>query len=200
LLTLSIFIQFVWPNNGAFASWLAEHSKELIPGKRILELGTGTGVLYVWLQKRFSAVAQALVCSDAADAEISSNVCYNCEKNSVRCDFVAHTWGTKWSGGEFDVLVASDILLYVKAYPALVETLLQILAPRETHSLCHLRAPVMRASGPEETDLALRTPFFLLSARRRVADDHLFFEQLRAAGFEVLELPQRLHIICLPKT
>ena len=70
--------------------------------------------------------------SDVSDTgEVEANVAYNFGLNGLpRARHVTHTWGTGWPEGEedeFDVILASDILLYVSAYPALVKTLGELL-------------------------------------------------------------------------
>ena len=41
---------FVWPGNNLIAEYLMQHSRSLLEGKRILELGSATGVLTVLLR------------------------------------------------------------------------------------------------------------------------------------------------------
>mmetsp|Transcript_4785 Transcript_4785/g.7441 ORF Transcript_4785/g.7441 Transcript_4785/m.7441 type:complete len:104 (+) Transcript_4785:3-314(+) len=40
---------FVWPGNEAVAAWILEH-RDLFENRRILELGSGTGVLSIFMK------------------------------------------------------------------------------------------------------------------------------------------------------
>ncbi|GMI36092.1 hypothetical protein TrRE_jg11545, partial [Triparma retinervis] len=93
-----------------------------LKGKRVLELGTATGLLA--LRMSMSGVSN-IVTSDVSDGGlVRDNVLFNFSLNKVPpVPHLEHTWGTGWGGGRFDVVLASDILLYVAAYDALVKTL-----------------------------------------------------------------------------
>lgn len=75
-----------------------------------------------------------------------------------------HTWGAPIPGsvGPWDVIVASDILLYVKAYPALVSTLDILLAPPDS--------------------------VFIMSWQRRLPESEQFFDLIMAEGFRCRHL------------
>jgi hypothetical protein len=108
---------------------------------------------------------------------------------------VSHTWGTGWTESarkatssyddnisdtvstsetsnldpscfSFDTIVASDILLYVSAYPALVSTLCELMIPDHSISLLKPRKPV-----------------FVMSWNRRLKESNEFFTRMEDAGF-----------------
>jgi hypothetical protein len=88
----------------------------------------------------------------------------------------------------FDTIVASDILLYVAAYPALVATLLELVRlPLRPETSCI--SPARIPNGDEET-LAFGTPpqqrrgtVIVLSWNRRMKESQEFFERMERAGF-----------------
>lgn len=154
---------------------------------KVLELGTATGLLAIRLalecgrycppqHKKNGGVVgpvQDLVTSDVADEhnEVYENVQHNYLLNGIDCPplHIPHTWGTGWAssveqaGGTEDVpttfntIVASDILLYVSAYPALVETLEELMP---THATT-----------------------LIMSWNRRMKESSDFFSRMEAAGF-----------------
>lgn len=70
--------------------------------------------------------------------EVKSNIIYNFQINNViQIPHVEFTWGTSWKtitednadqvkASSFSYIVASDILLYVSAYPSLVSSLVEL--------------------------------------------------------------------------
>jgi hypothetical protein len=137
------------------------------------------------------------VTSDYADDEdIAENIARNCTANGLvaeqNCQHLAYNWGGLFPWAKLadcwgaisaslacqptpeeaapDVIIASDILLYVKTYPALVSTLQQLLSARKG------------------------TKFFL-SAKRRVPDDKYFFELINENGFEMIDHGGRVYEI-----
>jgi hypothetical protein len=123
---------------------------------------------------------ESLTTSDVVDEhdEIAQNLAFNYQLNGITNPpvHVPHTWGTGWSSSvsgvknrtdasttavpaipdRFDTILASDILLYVSAYPALVETLNELILP-ETR--------------------------FVMSWNRRMKESQAFFDRMEAAGF-----------------
>jgi hypothetical protein len=82
----------------------------------------------------------------------------------------------------FDTIVASDILLYVAAYPALVTTLVELVSrPLRPESSLPCRVP----GGHEETSTFAtpRRPMIVLSWNRRMKESQEFFERMERAGF-----------------
>jgi predicted nicotinamide N-methyase len=121
-------------------------------------------------------VCHSVTTSDVVDEhdEVAQNLRFNYKLNDIPADtapiHVPHTWGTGWqksvieSGhsnnipSAFDTVVASDILLYVNAYPALVQTLEEIVTPNNNTR-------------------------FLMSWNRRMKESQEFFARMETAGF-----------------
>ena len=95
-------------------------------GRRVLELGSATGALAIYLRLHGIDVTS----SDLNDPLVTANVAHNCALNGVGTRHLVHTWGdlaglksgVDQHGGLWDVLLASDVLAYEAAYEALVET------------------------------------------------------------------------------
>eukprot|EP00978_Attheya_sp_CCMP212_P015105 scaffold38838_cov56-Attheya_sp.AAC.1 len=115
----------------------------------------------------------SVVTSDVQDerGEVQSNLEYNYELNHILDPplHVPHTWGSGWNTSmlaagveqahiEFDTIVASDILLYVSAYGALIETLEELMPPGS-----HTK--------------------FVMSWNRRMKESAEFFDRAKQAGF-----------------
>ena len=74
---------------------------------------------------------------------------------------IPHTWGEPWEDNQlFDVIIASDILLYVKTYPLLVRSLDFLFLHRGVR-------------------------VFYMSWKRRIADSATFYQLMREADFSV---------------
>jgi hypothetical protein len=155
----------------------------------VLELGTATGLLGIRLAlastQHNDLDADACCCTsittsdvdDASDMDkgdeggpVQANLKFNYELNGVARppDHVPHTWGTGWKAAvaaagvedrHFDTIVASDILLYVSAYGALVETLKQL----------------MPSSSKAR---------FVMSWNRRMKESAEFFTRMEQEGFQ----------------
>ena len=155
----------------------------------VLELGTATGLLAVRLM--MEGVVN-LVTSDVDDGgEVSKNVNYNFLLNDFEekdvPSHVQHTWGTGWPTvtdepspskptsrpqvplpRHFSHILASDILLYVSAYPALVSTL-QELMPYPPPKAFADKAKVQK---------------LVMSWNRRMPESQEFFERAKLGGFD----------------
>eukprot|EP00741_Cyanophora_paradoxa_P011601 tig00020563_g11209.t1 len=155
---------YVWPGNEGVCQYIL-NNVERFRGKRIIELGSATGILSIFLKKHGLDVTA----SDYDDPEIEENVRFNATANEVELPYIPHTWGTPFPADRtFDVVVASDILLYVKSYPALVETLEKLLPPSR------------------------REVFFLMGWRRRIDDEKVFFGLLGEKGFSHADTGHRI--------
>ena len=125
-------------------------------------------------------LCEYIVTSDVADEDnlVARNLQFNYALNGFsdplcRPRHVPHTWGTGWDDSVrrvsvatqwetppfFDTVVASDILLYVNSYPALVQTLCEII-PNESHTT------------------------LIMSWNRRMKESREFFDRMVAVGFE----------------
>jgi Lysine methyltransferase len=121
-----------------------------------------------------------IVTSDVADEDnlVERNLQLNYALNGFsdplcRPHHVPHTWGTGWDDSvqrasvagqweiptSFDTVVASDILLYVNSYPALVQTLCEIIP-----------------NGANTT--------LIMSWNRRMKESRDFFDRMVSVGFE----------------
>ena len=161
----------VWPGTFGLASYFLDDDdggdddrkrveRELV-GKAVLELGSATGLLSLRLSM---AGVKDIVTSDVKDdGAVEENIRHNAEINSLPSPkHVAHTWGEGWpeSEGGFDVVLASDILLYVSAYPDLVKTLGEIIKEGECSKA------------------------FVMCWKRRMKGSQRFFELMSEAGFD----------------
>ncbi|PIA59401.1 hypothetical protein AQUCO_00400346v1 [Aquilegia coerulea] len=178
----------LWPGTFAFAEWLVEHNTWL-KGRRIIELGSGTGALAIFLRKTFDV---DITTSDFDDEEVEENIAHNCRANgmSLVLPHIRHSWGDKFptSDPDWDLVIASDILLYVKQYPNLIKTLSYLLKSYKIRD--------------KKTDVQVPWPAFLMSWRRRIGkdDEALFFSGCEDAGFVVEHLGSRVYCISLSKT
>ncbi|XP_042385195.1 protein-lysine methyltransferase METTL21C-like isoform X1 [Zingiber officinale] len=181
----------LWPGTFAFSNWLVEN-QSLLQGTRILEIGSGTGALAIFLRRSFGV---DITTSDFDDTEIEGNIAYNCRANGLPAlPHIRHTWGDKFPTSEpdWDMIIASDILLYVKQYPNLIRTLCFLLnnyKPKENVS----DGIVLPISGKE---VKLLWPFFLMSWRRRLGgEEKLFFKGCEDAGLTVYDAGARVYCI-----
>lgn len=136
-----------------------------------------------------------IVTSDVDDehGDVAANLIFNYELNEIPTPpfHVPHTWGSGWKksceravlreGGDdivsqvgddlraFDTIVASDILLYVSAYPALVKT------------LCELMISSTRT-------------VFVMSWNRRMKESAEFFKRMKEADFAFTHVGKCIYI------
>jgi predicted nicotinamide N-methyase len=137
-------------------------------GKRILDLGSGTGVLgiwlYAWLCRQRPRSRTTVVVSDQAELMplLERNVRFNqlihqsTAEDAPRIEAHEYSWGesVEHLGGTFDFVIASDTLYQPALFPVLFSAL---------------------------TDTTHATSTILLSYRRRGVDEHhqeLFFDRL----------------------
>ncbi|KAL3638056.1 hypothetical protein CASFOL_018069 [Castilleja foliolosa] len=182
----------LWPGTFAFAEWLVQH-RPWIEGRKVLELGSATGALAIFLRKTFQL---DITTSDYDDAEIEDNIAYNCRLNGVTPSLphIRHSWGDVFPSSEpdWDLVIASDILLYVKQYPNLIKSLLFLLKsykPKATEAVAQ--------SNEHNDESSLSRPAFLMSWRRRIGkdDESLFFSGCEEAGLKVEHLGSRVYCI-----
>ncbi|XP_042039482.1 protein N-terminal and lysine N-methyltransferase EFM7-like [Salvia splendens] len=184
----------LWPGTFAFAEWLVEH-KQWLEGRRVLELGSGTGALAIFLRKSFKL---DITTSDYDDVEIEENIAYNCRVNGVTpvVPHIRHSWGDVFPNPnpDWDLIIASDILLYVKQYPNLIKSLSFLLNSYKSKS----SEAVSWRNGPNDS-CPLTRPAFLMSWRRRIGkeEESLFFTGCKEAGLEVEHLGCRVYCIKL---
>ncbi|KAN0025437.1 hypothetical protein ACTFIU_003698 [Dictyostelium citrinum] len=114
----------IWPSTYTLIDYLLAH-QELFKNKRIIELGSATGVLSIFLNKKGYNVTS----SDYNADEITENINFNKSLNNIEFKHIPHTWGDtfKEEDKDFDIVIASDILLYVQYFEKLMITLKQLM-------------------------------------------------------------------------
>lgn len=187
---------FLWPGTFSFAEWLMRH-REWIERRRCIELGSGTGALAIFLRK---AMNLDITTSDYNDQEIEDNIAYNSTTNGITpaLPHIKHSWGDAFPipNPDWDLILASDILLYVKQYSNLIKSLSVLLKsykPKDSQ-VGHLT----KNEQGEGTE-GLPWPAFLMSWRRRIGkeDETIFFTSCENAGLEVKHLGSRVYCIKL---
>ncbi|KAI5392005.1 hypothetical protein KIW84_076696 [Lathyrus oleraceus] len=183
----------LWPGTFAFAEWNFDFISCLCLAASIF---SGTGALAIFLQKSYNI---DITTSDYDDQEIMENIAHNCSANDLPViPHIKHTWGDKFpnSDPDWDLIIASDILLYVKQYPNLIQTitfLLRSYKPRD-------KTTVSRTENDDiHGDVVLPWPAFLMSWRRRIGkeDESIFFDGCEKAGLEVNHIGSRVYCISL---
>ncbi|PUZ36271.1 hypothetical protein GQ55_9G024300 [Panicum hallii var. hallii] len=182
----------LWPGTFSFAAWLVKN-QSILDGQRVLELGSGTGALAIFLRKSFGV---DITTSDYDDKDIEENIAYNCRANKLDVlPHIRHTWGDPFpvSRPDWDIVIASDILLYVKQYDNLVKTVYFLLKEYKKSSEKAGCSTITDKSG---TQVPAKSPMFLISWRRRIGKDQsLFFTRCEDAGLEVCHLGDLVYLI-----
>ncbi|KAI0529404.1 hypothetical protein KFK09_001953 [Dendrobium nobile] len=188
----------LWPGTFAFCEWLSQN-RSLLEEQHVLELGSGTGAMAIFIRKSFGV---DITTSDYNDEEVEENIAYNCKANEVKVlPHVRHTWGETFPVPEpdWDLIIASDILLYVKQYPNLIKTLSFLLKNYKRRNMKsevagssqHRR--LVTVSGEE---FLLQQPVFLMSWRRRIGgEESLFFSGCEDAGLVTKHIGSRVYCI-----
>ncbi|KAI4328728.1 hypothetical protein L6164_021061 [Bauhinia variegata] len=185
----------LWPGTFSFAEWLVKN-RSCIERRRVIELGSGTGALAIFLEKAYHL---DITTSDYDDQEIEENIAHNCRVNGIPVlPHIKHTWGENFpnSDPDWDLIIASDILLYVKQYANLIKTisfLLKFYKPRDSKAV----SPANNDENGGHEALVLPRPAFLMSWRRRIGkeDESVFFNGCENAGLEVHHLGSRVYCI-----
>ncbi|XP_058214507.1 uncharacterized protein LOC131325989 [Rhododendron vialii] len=185
----------LWPGTFSFAEWLVQQ-RSWVEGRRTIELGSGTGALAIFLRKSFQL---DITTSDYDDQEIAENIAHNCSANGISpvLPHVKHSWGDAFPSAEpdWDLVIASDILLYVKQYANLIKTLSFLLKSYKPKANEADSKMINEQNGDKW--LGLSYPAFLMSWRRRIGkeDESLFFNGCENAGLEVQHLGSRVYCI-----
>lgn len=186
----------LWPGTFAFSKWLFDN-QSLLEGQRILELGSGTGAMAIFLRRCFGV---DITTSDFNDEEIEENIAHNCKINGLAVlPHIRHSWGDVFPTAEpnWDLIIASDILLYVKQYRNLIKTLCFLInsyKPRDETAADSCR--LIRTVTVLGNQVELRLPFLLMSWRRRTGkDEELFFSECENAGLATKHIGSRVYYI-----
>uniref|UniRef100_A0A2N9I8A2 Uncharacterized protein n=1 Tax=Fagus sylvatica TaxID=28930 RepID=A0A2N9I8A2_FAGSY len=96
----------------------------------------GTGALAIYLQKLFCL---DITTSDYDDQEIEENIAHNCRANGITpiLPHVKHTWGDTFPAADpdWDLIIASDILLWLKGRTESFKFFIEILSVLKLQSL-----------------------------------------------------------------
>jgi len=167
---------FIWPGALDLAQYIDTYRSDIYTGGKILELGSATGFLAIFLAMKLLKTNNVNNCNDMIvtsdiddDGIVEQNIKYNFQLNNIdSVVHIPHTWGTGWtrdnhqcSASSFKYIVASDILLYVKVYPELVSTLTELF---NGGTICE----------------------FIMSWKRRIAESKVFFDLMTTAGFHCM--------------
>ncbi|KAK8960516.1 hypothetical protein KSP40_PGU017633 [Platanthera guangdongensis] len=147
----------------------------------------GTGALAIFIRKYLGV---DITTSDFDDKEVEENIVHNCKANEVKLlPHVRHTWGEPFpiSDPNWDLIIASDILLYVKQYPNLIKTLSFLLKSyKQTNARTYYAGEI----------LELSQPVFLMSWRRRIGGEEAhFFSGCEHDGLSVKHIGSRVYCI-----
>ncbi|KAF7142907.1 hypothetical protein RHSIM_Rhsim05G0214800 [Rhododendron simsii] len=185
----------LWPGTFSFAEWLVQQ-RSWVEGRRTIELGRHVHFHSFFLCHGYK-LDVLFVYYD--DQEIAENIAHNCRANGISpvLPHVKHSWGDAFPSAvpNWDLVIASDILLYVKQYANLIKTLsflLKSFKPKASEA-----DSKMISEQNEDKCLGLPYPAFLMSWRRRIGkeDESLFFNGCENAGLEVQHLGSRVYCI-----
>jgi len=161
----------VWKSSFPLCEYVHKNESDF-RNKKIIELGSGTGIVSIYLRKQ----GYEITSSDIPDDDTTNNIKCNCELNRVEFKHIPHLWGNKFPDefNDFDVILASDIILYENHYNELLHTLKQILSKKE-HS------------------------FFIMTYKRKAYGEKKFFQLLEEGGFYHELIGSKMWRICLNK-
>ncbi|ROR01768.1 lysine methyltransferase [Desulfosoma caldarium] len=129
----------VWEASFVMASYWAH--QPVVPGRRILEIGTGIGVLGVFMASKGHRVTLSDINEDALLFARANVLLNGCEGNA---DVQRIDWNDTFLGEPYHVIVGSEVVYDRATYPALVRFLDQALVPGGTIFLAkntQLQAP-----------------------------------------------------------
>ena len=126
----------IWDSGRELSSQLLLRADEL-PGKRVLELGAGTGI------GGLTAAACGAECVLSDQAELLPLLNQNIQANELQLSAMATQllWGDAadmervGASGPFDLVCGSDLLYAPHIFPLLVETLAELCTPGQTEVL-----------------------------------------------------------------
>merc|ERR1711963_1750 len=106
----SFVSRVIWPSAQGLCEYFTKH-RDLIKGKRIIELGSGTGLCGITLAH---LGAEKVVLTDF-DEKSTKLLQANTELNHLedKCSVLQLTWGSQleqFEGNTFDIVVGSDVV------------------------------------------------------------------------------------------
>jgi Lysine methyltransferase len=198
----------VWDSTFVLVEYLRNNRHSIVEGKRIVELGSGTGILGIGL---CSLRPESVVITDLA--EVVPLMQSNIELNSLLvCDPILKdaitnsrvtacecTWGKDIPQEllSCDVIVASDVVYDPAGYEPLVKTLSALLNRSNSNAVSSTSSEDCAGAcecsiSVDDDDQSTRTyPVCILAHRHRHPENHRFFELLRAQEGIVVELIDR---------
>jgi len=172
----------VWPGALKLADYIRLNRLERFREGNILELGAATGALAIYLSSHPQCLS--VYTSDIDDGgDVESNILHNFQLNGLsHKGHLPYTWGESWQEAanklqdiqvnfspiNFRFIIASDILLYVSAYPALVRTLENLF------------------DGGTIVE-------FLMSWNRRIDESAIFFRLMETSNFQCVKVESGIY-------
>ena len=134
-----------WPAGEALASWVDGEGNNW-EGKRVLELGSGSGISGIFIAKRWRSNLEEIVLTDCHD-EVLSNLRHNVEVNLDKGGVKVRVEELDWesiSESSFqmkpDILLGADIVFDGRVIPSLVSTIhLLLSSSSKAHIACTVR-------------------------------------------------------------
>ncbi|KAF2071759.1 hypothetical protein CYY_006925 [Polysphondylium violaceum] len=158
---------YIWPATFTMADYISKNI-QVFNNKKIIELGSATGILSIYLKQ----IGLNVTASDYNDPEIQENIEYNSKLNDIHFNYIPHSWGEEFpkEKNDFDIVIASDILLYVSHFDKLISTLKQLMDER-------------------------KDSFLLISYKRKMSNVRIFFDLMMKNGFQYETVGQRIWIL-----
>ena len=136
-----------WPAGEALTSWIDAQGASW-EGKRVLELGSGSGISGIFTAKRWGSHLQEIVLTDCHD-EVLGNLRHNVEVNLGKDDAVVRVEELDWESVSEsslpckpDILLGADIVFDGRVIPSLVRTIHLLLSSSSSckaHIACTVR-------------------------------------------------------------
>ena len=164
--------RWVWPGALRAAEWLCDRGPEWIRGKRVVELGAGTGMLGI-VAARLGAASVVLTDAPSELALLRHNAQRANETRAETCEtsVAPLAWGDSRAIADlappFDVVLCSDVLYQnpPEAQTALAATMAELMT-----------TPTSGAVEGANEATGTRRALFAYQFRENVLEDRVFFE------------------------
>jgi 2-polyprenyl-3-methyl-5-hydroxy-6-metoxy-1,4-benzoquinol methylase len=118
----------VWEASFDLLEYLSSnHSRIFSSPIEVMELGCGSGIVSIWLIKRFSESISRLVFHDLNESVIKyltyMNLSRNCPDFLGKAQFACGPWNSECELGQYDLILSAETLYNVDYYLDLVEQL-----------------------------------------------------------------------------